>query len=226
MSILGALQRPAVLQGAFVKIADFTKFKDFLVEFPENRRSWENKKPPENRQKSGLFWASPFTMHLVCTLSKEKQTILHVSCCTFVLLKHWAAKASQPQCQRGGSSASRFLSFSAQTSCQSGGECSTECTVAWRCFAVRVYDPWVWAHQRAPSPVLLILDQVDLFEKREWIWTCEPLESLFRKPPDTFNFLQQNPCAHKNKIGTSPPSNNNLKYPSQNEEFYGHGFFL
>ena len=27
-------------------------------------------KPPENRRKSGLFWASPFTMHLVCTLLK------------------------------------------------------------------------------------------------------------------------------------------------------------
>ena len=26
------------------------------------------KNPSENRQKSGLFWASPFTMHLVCTL--------------------------------------------------------------------------------------------------------------------------------------------------------------
>ena len=38
------------------------------MEFLENRRSWENQKPPENRQRSGLFWASPFTMHLVCTL--------------------------------------------------------------------------------------------------------------------------------------------------------------
>ena len=38
------------------------------MEFLENRRSWENQEPPENRQKSGLFWASPFTMHLVCTL--------------------------------------------------------------------------------------------------------------------------------------------------------------
>ena len=46
----------------------FIKFKGFLVEFLESRRSWENQKPPENRQKSGLFWASPFTMHLVCTL--------------------------------------------------------------------------------------------------------------------------------------------------------------
>ena len=46
----------------------FTKFKGFLVEFLENRRSWENQKPPENRQKSGLFWSSPFTTHLVCTL--------------------------------------------------------------------------------------------------------------------------------------------------------------
>ena len=38
------------------------------MEFLENRRSWENQKPPEHCQKSGLFWASPFTMHLVCTL--------------------------------------------------------------------------------------------------------------------------------------------------------------
>ena len=68
MSILGALQRQVVLQGAFVKIRDFIKFKGFLVEFLENKRSWENQKHPENRQKSGLFWASPFTMHLVWTL--------------------------------------------------------------------------------------------------------------------------------------------------------------
>ena len=38
------------------------------MEFLENRRSWENQKKPENRLKSGLFWASPFTMHLVGTL--------------------------------------------------------------------------------------------------------------------------------------------------------------
>ena len=31
-------------------------------------RSWENQKPPENRQKSPLFWRFAFTMHLVCTL--------------------------------------------------------------------------------------------------------------------------------------------------------------
>ena len=45
------------------------------MEFLENRRSWENQKPPENRQKSGLFWASPFTMHLVCTLLIISRTI-------------------------------------------------------------------------------------------------------------------------------------------------------
>ena len=38
------------------------------MEFLESRRSWENQRPPDIRQKSGLFWASPFTMHLVCTL--------------------------------------------------------------------------------------------------------------------------------------------------------------
>ena len=52
----------------FVKIGDFIKFKGFLLEFSENRRSSENQKHPENRQKSGLFCASPFTMHLVCIL--------------------------------------------------------------------------------------------------------------------------------------------------------------
>ena len=56
------------LQGVFVKIRDVIKFKGFLVEFLEKRRSWENQEPPENRQKSGFFWASPFTMHLVWTL--------------------------------------------------------------------------------------------------------------------------------------------------------------
>ena len=42
------------------QVGDFIKFKGFLLEFLENRRSWEKQKPPENRQKSGLFWASPF----------------------------------------------------------------------------------------------------------------------------------------------------------------------
>ena len=37
--ILGALQRQVVLQGVFVKIGDFIKFKGFLVELLENRRS-------------------------------------------------------------------------------------------------------------------------------------------------------------------------------------------
>ena len=73
--ILGALQKRVDLQGLFVKIRDFSKFKGFLVELLKNRRSWENQKPPENRQKSGLFWASPFTMHLVCTLLKWVQQI-------------------------------------------------------------------------------------------------------------------------------------------------------
>ena len=39
----------------FVKIGDFIKFKGFLVEFLEKRRSSENQKPPENRQKCGFF---------------------------------------------------------------------------------------------------------------------------------------------------------------------------
>ena len=37
--ILGALKRQVDLQGAFVKIGDFIKFKGFLVEFLESRRS-------------------------------------------------------------------------------------------------------------------------------------------------------------------------------------------
>ena len=56
----------------------FVQFKGFLLEFWENRRSSENRNNPqkitrkvefsENRQKSGVFWTSPFTMHLVCTV--------------------------------------------------------------------------------------------------------------------------------------------------------------
>ena len=68
MCMLGALQRQVDLQGMFVKIGDFIKFKGFLVEFLENKWSRGKQKPPENRQKSGLLWASPFTMHLVWTL--------------------------------------------------------------------------------------------------------------------------------------------------------------
>ena len=67
----------------FVKIGDFIKFNGFLAEFLENRRSWENQKPPENRQKSGLFWASPFTMHLVFTL-----LINYVWCSVIVYIKN------------------------------------------------------------------------------------------------------------------------------------------
>ena len=39
VGILGALQRQVDLQGVFVKIGDFIKFKGSLVEFLENRRS-------------------------------------------------------------------------------------------------------------------------------------------------------------------------------------------
>ena len=40
-----------VLQGAFVKIGDFIKFKGFLVEFLENRRSWEKQNPQKIARK-------------------------------------------------------------------------------------------------------------------------------------------------------------------------------
>ena len=45
MCMLGALKRQVDLQGVFVKIGDFIKFKGLLVEFLENKRSWENQKP-------------------------------------------------------------------------------------------------------------------------------------------------------------------------------------
>ena len=35
----GALQRQVALQGVFVEIGDFIKFKGFLVEFQEDKRS-------------------------------------------------------------------------------------------------------------------------------------------------------------------------------------------
>ena len=78
------------LQGVFVKIRDFIKCKGFLVEFLENRRSWENQKPPANRQKSGLFWASPLTMHLVCTLLIFVKMALLSLAKGFCRAKFWA----------------------------------------------------------------------------------------------------------------------------------------
>ena len=51
---LGALQRQADLQGAFVKSMILDK--------------------TENRQKSGLFWVPPCTTHWVCTLLKRAQS--------------------------------------------------------------------------------------------------------------------------------------------------------
>ena len=68
----------SVPAGGIVKTSGFTrgvckKSGSLLntMDFLENRRSSENQKPPENRQKSGLFQASPFTMHLVCTLLRK-----------------------------------------------------------------------------------------------------------------------------------------------------------
>ena len=49
---LGALSRQVDLQGVFVKIGDITKFKGFVAEFPENKRSWEKK----NSRKSPEKW--------------------------------------------------------------------------------------------------------------------------------------------------------------------------
>ena len=57
-----------IYKGCSLKSVILLNLKGFLVEFLESRPSWENQRPPENRQKSGLLWASPFTMRLVCTL--------------------------------------------------------------------------------------------------------------------------------------------------------------
>ena len=54
-------------QGVFVKVGDFIKCQGFLGEFLE-KGTPEKIKNPRNGRKSGLSWASPFTMHLVCTL--------------------------------------------------------------------------------------------------------------------------------------------------------------
>ena len=61
------IERQAVLQGAFVKIGDFIRFKAFLVEFLESRRSWEKQSPQKIARKVD-FLSLAFTMHLVCTL--------------------------------------------------------------------------------------------------------------------------------------------------------------
>ena len=51
-------------------VCNFSNFQGFLLDFLENKRSWENQSP----QKIGLFWASPFTMHILCTLLKILQS--------------------------------------------------------------------------------------------------------------------------------------------------------
>ena len=55
------------LQGVFVKIGDVIEFKGSQVEFLENPEK-ENNTPWKVIWKVDFFWASPFTMHLVCTL--------------------------------------------------------------------------------------------------------------------------------------------------------------
>ena len=51
--------------GGIWKIGDLL-LKGFPLELLENRRAWEHQKLPASRQKSGLFWASPFTVHPIC----------------------------------------------------------------------------------------------------------------------------------------------------------------
>ena len=69
---LGALSGQVDVQGVYVKIGDFIKFEGFLVTnlsgFPREEALLRKSTSPENRQRSELFWASPFTMHLVCTV--------------------------------------------------------------------------------------------------------------------------------------------------------------
>ena len=48
------------LQEVFVRIGDFIKFKGFLVEFLENRRSSENQNPPENLPEKWTFLSLAF----------------------------------------------------------------------------------------------------------------------------------------------------------------------
>ena len=48
------------LQGVFVKIGHFIKFKGFLVEFLESRRSWENQKPPRKSPEKWTFLSLAF----------------------------------------------------------------------------------------------------------------------------------------------------------------------
>ena len=68
------------------KTRDFLEFKGLLVEFLETGAPEKIKKAPEDLQKSRIFWALPFTMHLVCTLliltpplKKEKLGILETT---------------------------------------------------------------------------------------------------------------------------------------------------
>ena len=67
MCILGALQRPVDLQGVFVKIGDLIKFKGFLVEFLQNKRSWKNQNPQKIARK--VDFSEPRLLQ--CTLNFE-----------------------------------------------------------------------------------------------------------------------------------------------------------
>ena len=55
----------------FVKIADFIKFEGLLVEFLGKGAPEKIIQPPENRRNCGFSCASPFAIHLVCTLLTE-----------------------------------------------------------------------------------------------------------------------------------------------------------
>ena len=61
-----------VLQGAFVKIGNFIKFKGFLG-IPREQAILRKAKTPRKSPEKRTFLSLAFTMHLVCTLLKRSR---------------------------------------------------------------------------------------------------------------------------------------------------------
>ena len=68
MRKLGVLRRHVDSQAVLVQICDFIKLKGSHTGLRRKQAEMGRSRPPEQAQKSGLFWASPWMMHSFCTL--------------------------------------------------------------------------------------------------------------------------------------------------------------
>ena len=79
----------------FVKIGDFNKFKGFLVEFLQNRRSSENQKPQKIAKKwifLSLAFCNAPSLHTVKKILTGRPFLLHPV--HFSLFRKWGIQSS------------------------------------------------------------------------------------------------------------------------------------